>query len=114
MSIVGYTTAEFKLTGQQITTTAAELMVDRTKGVYRVFFDPDEIWSRYDGKMTAVFKPAFGQKVEAEVIDFETEIPAEAIRAPWVKIGVYYKDGGVIYPTVFSSRLAVEPGAAYV
>lgn len=110
MSITQYAPVSFNLRGQDIQTESAELMVDRTKGVYLVEFDPDETWAAYDGKMKAVFRPAFGQKVEADVVDFQAEIPQDAIRAPWVQIGVYAKDGNVVYPTVFSSRIAVNGG----
>ncbi|MBR3361434.1 MAG: hypothetical protein IKG39_08855 [Lachnospiraceae bacterium] len=110
MSIAQHAPIQFSLVGQDIRTDAAELMVDRTKGVYLVEFDPDETWAAYDGKMKAVFRPAFGQKVEADVVDFQAEIPQDAIRAPWVQIGVYAQDGNVVYPTVFSSRIAVNDG----
>lgn len=110
MSIAKSFAAKFSLVGQDIRTDAVALMVDRTKGVYQVQFDPDDTWALYDGKMAAVFRPAFGEKVEVPVVDFQAEIPQEAIKAPWVQVGVYAKDGGIIYPTVFSSRLAVRDG----
>ena len=111
MSIAKYFPLRFSLVGQDIRTDAAELMVDRTKGVYQVAFDPDEIWSGYDGKMTAVFRPAFGQIIEAEVVDFQADIPQEAIHSPWMQVGVYAKDGNILYPTVFSSRIMILDGA---
>lgn len=110
MSITQYSPVRFLLVGQDIRTDAAELMVDRTKGVYLVSFDPDEIWAGYDGKMTAVFRPAFGEEVKAPVVDFQAEIPPDAIHAPWVQVGVYAQDGNVTYPTVFSSRIAIQDG----
>lgn len=111
MSIAKYFPLRFSLVGQDIRTDAAELMVDRTKGVYQVAFDPDEIWSGYDGQMKAVFRPAFGQKVEADVVDFQADIPPEAIHSPWMQVGVYAKDGNIIYPTVFSSRIMIRDGS---
>lgn len=110
MSIAKSFVAQFSLVGQDIRTDAVSLMVDRTKGVYEVEFEPDEIWSGYDGKMTAVFRPAFGEEVKVPVVDFQAEIPPDAIHAPWVRVGVYAKDGNVTYPTVFSSRIAIQDG----
>ena len=110
MSITPYSPVRFILDGQDIRTDAVGLMVDRTKGVYLVEFNPDEIWSGYDGKMTAVFRPAFGEEVKVPVVDFQAEIPPDAIHAPWVQVGVYAKDGNVTYPTFFSSRIAIQDG----
>lgn len=106
---------KFSISNQQLRTNAKTLLVEATKGVYSFVFEPSDeadLWETWEsaGNVTAVFAPSVGQRVEVPVVDFQCEVPTAALAAPFVRVGIYAKVGNKIYPTEFSSRLAVEDG----
>lgn len=112
---IPYEYVNFILEGQKIRTTATKLLVERTRGVYQFFFEPgDDFWDAAENKMTAIFWPAYGQKIQIPVLDFQCVIPVEALQAPFVRVGVCFHDGSRVFPTAWSSRLAVEQGTTMI
>lgn len=101
---------QFRLEGQTISTAATQLLVEFSRNVYEFFFEPcDDFWES-NREFFAVFKPSFGQMVIRKLEDWQCVVPVDALTAPWVQVGVYAKDGNKIFPTSWSSRLAVADG----